>query len=86
MKLSKCKNITYLFIFSILFSFSTIACSPKSGCPASENATVKVDKKGRLPSKGGKSQLFSPNGPQSMKKAQKARKKQRKRIYRKRKS
>lgn len=86
MKFFKYKNITYLLILSIALTFSTVACSPKAGCPASENATVKADRKGRLPTKGGKSQLFSPKGPQSMKKAQKARKKQRKRIYSKRKS
>lgn len=85
MKLSKCKNITYLFIAGLVLAVSMTACSPKSGCPASENATVKVDKKGRLPTKRGKSQLFSSKGPQSIKKAQKARKKQRKRIYSKRK-
>lgn len=80
MKRIKHKNITHLIILMCVCIFSTTACSPKSGCPASENATVKANKKGQLPSKRGKSQLFSPKGPQSIKKAQKARRKQVKRM------
>lgn len=54
-----------------LMGLSTSACSRKTGCPAAENATVKVNRKGRLPSSGGKSQLF----PKSMRKKSKKKKK-----------
>ncbi len=75
------KLITYV-IFSLFF----IACSPKSGCPVNENATVKVNRKGELPSRRGKSSLFSEKGSINVKKAQKRRKKQRKKLYSKRKN
>jgi hypothetical protein len=57
------------------------ACSPKSGCPAAENATIKADRKGELPTKGGSSQLFSSKGGTSMKKVKKQRQKQIQKIY-----
>ncbi len=75
------KLVMYLVV--CLFAF---ACTPKAGCPASENATVKVNRKGELPTKRGNSTLFSPNGSVKVKKAQKSRKQQRKKIYGKRKS
>jgi hypothetical protein len=75
------KLVIYLF-----FCLSVFSCTPKAGCPASENATVKVNRKGELPTKRGNSTLFSPNGSVKVKKAQKARKQQRKKIYSKRKS
>ncbi len=34
------------------------ACQRKSGCPATERAQVKTNRKGELSTKGGKSQLF----------------------------
>ena len=46
--------------FSLLVS-TTSSCSRKVGCPAIENAHVKTDKKGRLPTKGGNSALFPKN-------------------------
>lgn len=75
------KLMTYSFFCLCIFS-----CTPKAGCPASENATVKVNRKGELPTKRGNSTLFSPNGSVKVKKAQKARKQQRKKIYGNRKS
>ncbi|MBL7832223.1 MAG: hypothetical protein JNK41_14445 [Saprospiraceae bacterium] len=46
----------------LLFSFfimMTIACSSsKSGCPVNDQAQVKTNKKGELPSSRGKSSLF----------------------------
>ena len=44
-----------------LFAFITFllpSCSPKYGCPINESAHVQPNKKGKLPKKGGKSQLF----------------------------
>lgn len=37
---------------------STSSCNRKAGCPAVENAHVKPNRKGNLPTKGGKSRLF----------------------------
>lgn len=34
------------------------ACSPKVGCPANEGLHFKTDRKGNMPSKRGKTQLF----------------------------
>lgn len=34
------------------------SCSRKTGCPAYEEAHVKPNKKGKLPTKGGSSNLF----------------------------
>ena len=36
----------------------TTSCSKKTGCPINENAGVKANKKGALPSRRGKSNLF----------------------------
>ncbi len=41
---------------SMVLSFG--ACQRKSGCPATESAQVKTNRKGELSTKGGKSQLF----------------------------
>lgn len=37
---------------------TTSSCNRKAGCPAVENAHVKPNRKGELPTRGGKSQLF----------------------------
>lgn len=41
-----------------LFFISTSSCNRKTGCPVNERAHVKPDKKGQLPTKRGKSNLF----------------------------
>lgn len=46
------------FAFFALTSTTTSSCSRKSGCITAENAQVKTNRKGDLPSKGGSSQLF----------------------------
>ncbi|MEM9846388.1 MAG: hypothetical protein AAF847_00760 [Bacteroidota bacterium] len=61
------------------------SCSPKAGCPASENAVAKVNRKGELSTKGGKSQLFGGKAV-NVKKAAKKRKRQRRKLYAKRRS
>jgi hypothetical protein len=73
-----------IFAFFLLFSLNS--CSPKSGCPASENATAKVNRRGELSSKRGKSQIFSPKGAIKAKKASKRRKRQKRNLYAKRRS
>lgn len=71
-------KLVIICLFSIyLFG----ACSPKSGCPATESATIQPNRKGELPTKGGRSQLFSSKGGVSMKKAKKQRQKQIQKIY-----
>lgn len=47
-------------------SLLLVQCAPKVGCPASENLSAKMDKKGNLPTKGGKTQLFDKNMRKSM--------------------
>ena len=57
------KNIIFLLFFFILATFSASfqSCgSTKSGCPA-ENAQVRMGKDGKLPTGGGRSNLF-PKG------------------------
>jgi hypothetical protein len=61
-------------IFGIFFIFAGLAttstsCKVKEGCPINEEAHVKPDKKGNLPSGGGRSQLF----PKKMRKKMKGR-------------
>lgn len=73
------KLVTYVII-----SLFIAACSPKSGCPINDDAVIKVNRKGELPTKRGKSNLFSQKGAVKVKKAQKRRKKQRKKLYSKR--
>lgn len=80
-KLYKYSIISCLALF---LSLSLGGCSPKAGCPASAEATAKVNRKGELSSKKGNSQLFSPGGSVKLKKAQKRRKRQRRKLYSKR--
>ena len=44
--------------FLIGFGLSQTACSQKTGCPVNENAQIKPNRKGQLPTKRGKSSLF----------------------------
>jgi len=46
-----------LFIFTFFLAISGTSCARKVGCPG-DNATVKVNKHGELPTKKGQSQLF----------------------------
>jgi hypothetical protein len=46
-----CASLSFLAI-------STASCSPKVGCPANEAAHVKPNRKGELPTTGGKTSLF----------------------------
>lgn len=56
------KLIFRIFIASFfLWNLTLTSCATKSGCPAYENVHVQPDKKGKLPTKGGKSQLFPKN-------------------------
>lgn len=71
-----------LAVFSLLLAPS---CSPKSGCPATENATAQVNRKGELSTKRGKSQLFGSKAVK-VKRAKKKRRKQRQKKYSKRRS
>ena len=75
----------FLCLSIFFFGLAVSSCSPKAGCPASENAVAKVNRKGELSSKRGKSQLFSAKGVK-VKKAVKKRKKQRRKLYSKRRS
>jgi len=50
-----------------MLSAGASSCNRKSGCPAYENATVKANRKGELPSKGGKSGLFPKKMKRKMK-------------------
>jgi hypothetical protein len=52
--------ILSLLVFAILL-IPAQSCSRKSGCPANEDATVKTNKKGELPTASGRSQLFPKN-------------------------
>lgn len=54
----------------VLFSMTTSSCNRGTGCPASDNAHVKPNRKGELPSRRGKSTLF----PKGMKKKKKKKK------------
>jgi len=56
------KYAGFLFIaFLSLFFISNSSCNRKTGCPVNERAHVKPNKKGQLPTKGGKSNLFPKN-------------------------
>jgi hypothetical protein len=55
----KKKHFVYLLLF--VLAATSVACQRKSGCPTAEYTKVKVNKKGDLSSKGGKSQLFPKN-------------------------
>ncbi|MEL6721486.1 MAG: hypothetical protein AAFP82_22500 [Bacteroidota bacterium] len=74
-----------IFALAIFSLFLAPSCSPKSGCPASDNATAQVNRKGELSMKRGKSQLFNSKAVK-VKKAKKKRKKQRQKKYAKRRS
>ncbi|MEM9885698.1 MAG: hypothetical protein AAF849_07390 [Bacteroidota bacterium] len=85
----KLRKVYIKTIFPLLclffFSLAVSSCSPKAGCPASENATAKVNRRGELSSKRGKSQLFG-KGAVNVKKAAKKRKKQKRKLYANRRS
>ncbi len=51
------KFLCLLLAICIAGSLSS-ACQRKAGCPATENAQVKTNRKGELSTKGGRSQLF----------------------------
>lgn len=53
-------NLKVFTLLSILISFLVFpACSSsKTGCPINEQAHVKADKRGKLPSSRGKSSVF----------------------------
>ena len=58
------KKMVYFLIFSLflgVFALSLGSCSKKTGCPINENVHVKPNKKGNLPKKRGKSNLFPKN-------------------------
>ena len=42
----------------VFMATTTSSCNRKAGCPAVENAHVKPNRKGELPTRGGKSSLF----------------------------
>lgn len=52
-------GLSLIFALSILFT--TTSCSRKSGCITAENAQVKTNRKGELPTRRGKSSLFPKN-------------------------
>jgi len=60
-----------LCIASATFVLTTSSCNRKVGCPANEAAHVKPNRKGELPTSGGKSRLF----PKKFYKKQKKRRK-----------
>lgn len=55
------------FTCLILLSTTTTSCNRGTGCPAADNAHVKPNRKGELPSRRGKSTLF-PKGMNKKKK------------------
>ncbi len=52
------KKFIVLFAALFLIGLGSSSCQRKVGCPATENAQVKTNRKGELSTKGGKSQLF----------------------------
>jgi hypothetical protein len=63
---------TFLYTFLIISSLGLVvstqsSCKTKEGCPINEEAHVKPDRKGNLPSGGGRSQLFPKNMRKKMK-------------------
>ena len=50
----------FLCAFLGLFMLTNSSCSPKTGCPVNQNAHVKPNKKGVLPTKGGRSSVLPP--------------------------
>lgn len=65
----KIRNSVALLLFACLGMMwvGGSSCNRKSGCPAYENATVTANRKGELPSKGGKSGLFPKKMKRKMK-------------------
>lgn len=63
------KKLLLLFSFCTLLitAGTTTSCNRGTGCPASDNAHVQPNRKGKLPSKRGKSTLF-PKGMTKKKK------------------
>jgi hypothetical protein len=55
------KKTIYLLLSLFLLGTAAGACSPKVGCPVTESARPKTNRKGELSSKRGKSQLFPKN-------------------------
>lgn len=55
------KILLYAGFIFLAFSFSTTSssCARKTGCKITEEAHVKLNRKGELPTKRGKSNLFS---------------------------
>ncbi|MEM1322934.1 MAG: hypothetical protein AAGG75_21900 [Bacteroidota bacterium] len=63
------KLLSLCLLFSLLLLASTTlpSCSKKTGCPINENAHIKPNRKGKMPTKRGKSNLF----PKDMRKKKK---------------
>jgi hypothetical protein len=60
-KFANMRKYWFFIGFGTMLSFlaiSTSSCSPKVGCPVNEAAHVKPNRKGELPTSGGKSGLF----------------------------
>jgi len=51
-----------------LFMISNSSCNRKTGCPVNENAHVKPNRKGELPTKGGRSGVIPPGMKKKKKK------------------
>lgn len=65
--MKKIATILMIYLVACVAVTSFSSCSRKTGCPSTENASVKADRKGRLPTKRGKSSLY----PKGMKKKKK---------------
>lgn len=52
------KKYYRLLLFAAVLAFTGTSCATKSGCPANDAAHVQPDRKGNLPTSGGKTQLF----------------------------
>ncbi len=59
--MKKILQLTVLLSFLAFASTSFTACSKKTGCPMNEHVHGKTDKKGKMSSKRGKSNLFPKN-------------------------
>lgn len=60
-------RIIYLLCL-LIFLGVTSSCSKKTGCPINEKTQVKTTRKGLLPNKGGKSNLFDKKTRKKIKK------------------
>ena len=56
--MKKIIQVLTICIFSLTMVLGMTSCSKKTGCPSTENAHVKLNKKGQFPTKKGKSNLF----------------------------